>query len=94
MVTIHDAGGAVIGEITLSSKMIAALETGGEITLMFHTPQLLRGLLGESAGSVVLRKEGERIVAGNPQSVRKYCDLQKAIAAARRIPDAVAKNPG
>ncbi len=83
MSTIHDGDGNEIGDIALSEKQQGVLETGEEIVVIYHTPQLLRHLLGEQSGSFVLQKRGQRIVAKDADHLRGYANLQRAIKAAR-----------
>jgi hypothetical protein len=86
MTVIHDGDGNELADIALSEKQETVLRTGEEIVVLYHTPQMLRYVLGEQSGSFVLRRHGERIEAGDPVSLRKYADLQRAIKAAREHP--------
>jgi hypothetical protein len=83
MTDIFNAAGDKLGEIALSEKQRAALEAGTEITVLYHTPQLLRGVLGSHNGTFTLHKDGERIVTAAPDAVKRFADMQKAIRAAR-----------
>jgi len=85
MPDIHNDDGDNIAEMSLTERQMAALEEGGEIVVIFHTPQLLRGLLGERNGSFTLHKHADRIVTNEPEAVKVYAGLQKAIASARRM---------
>ena len=51
--------------------------------MIYHTPQLLRSVLGEQSGTFILSKLGERIVAADAKGLRVYANLQRAIKAAR-----------
>jgi len=83
MDTIYDSDGNDVGSIPLSDKQRTTIETGAEIVVIYHTPQLLRSLLGERNGSFVLRKDGNRVVTTTPAPVKEFVALQKAIVAAR-----------
>jgi hypothetical protein len=83
MADIFDASGDKLGEIALSEKQTAALEAGTEITVLYHTPQLLRGALGSRNGTFTLHKDGEHIVTAEPEAVKQFADMQKAVRAAR-----------
>ena len=88
MTAIHDDDGNEIADMTLSEKQDAILKAGEEIVVIYHTPQLLRTLLGEQNGTFVLRKNGDRITTANAATVKKFADLQRAIKAAREQRDA------
>lgn len=83
MDTIYDSDGNEIGGIALSEKQRATIETGADIVVIYHTPQMLRSLLGERNGSFMLRKDGERVVTTSSAAVKDFVALQKAIAATR-----------
>jgi hypothetical protein len=72
-----------IADIPLSVKQLAALEQGEEIAVIYTTPQLLRGTLGQQSGSFSLQKDHDRIVTQMPDAVKAYAKLQKSIAAIR-----------
>jgi hypothetical protein len=59
------------------------LESGTVISVLYHTPQLLRGTIDPINGSFMLRKEGEQIVTDNLDSIKRYVDLQALIARVR-----------
>lgn len=80
---IYDSDGTVIGSIALSDKQRTLLEAGEDITVIYHTPQLLRSLLGERSGSFTLRKVHQRIETDEPDAVKHFVALQQAIARAR-----------
>jgi hypothetical protein len=58
------------------------LAAGEEITVIYHTPQTLRGLLGQHNGSFSLKRT-DRITTQEPEEVRKFAQLQRSIKAAR-----------
>ena len=76
---IFDPDGNEIGTLLLSDGSYALLERDAEITVHFHTPQLLRFKLGEHNFSFTLRQRGDRVMAHDIESVRKYIRLQHDI---------------
>ena len=66
----------------LSDKQQAVLETGEEIVVIYHTPQMLRYVLGEKSGTFILRKAATDHRA-RCRVLRRYAELQRAIKAAR-----------
>jgi hypothetical protein len=80
---IYDSDGTVIGSIALSDKQQTLLEAGEDIVVIYHTPQLLRSLLGERNGSFMLRKDGERVVTTTTAAVKEFMAIQAGVAAAR-----------
>jgi hypothetical protein len=83
MPMIYDAEGHELGAISLTDKQEAALATGESIAVLYHTPQLMRGELGDRSGSFTLRKDGERLVTSTPASAKECVNLQRAIAAVK-----------
>ena len=83
MTIIRDGDGNEIADIALSEKQRTLLEAGENVVLIYHTPQMLRHLLGEYSGSFILGKQGEDVVTPAPDSLRAYAKLQRAIKAAR-----------
>lgn len=85
---IFDSNGNLLASIPVSHKLLAILATGAEVTMIFHTPQLLRHKLGERTGSVTLRQliPGTRVVTTQPGPVRAFAELQAAIRAAKQVP--------
>jgi hypothetical protein len=83
MTIIHDSDGNEIDDIVLSEKQRTLLEAGENVVMIYHTPQMLRYLLGEHSGSFTLGKSGEHVFTPVPDSLRAYAKLQRAIKAAR-----------
>ena len=86
MTVIHDDDGNEIADIGLSEKQRTLLEAGENVVMIYHTPQMLRHLLGEHSGSFELHKHDDRIVVGDAERLRAFADLQRAIKAAREQP--------
>lgn len=85
MPTVHDADGNVVAEISaLSEKMQGILATGGEITMIYHTPQMMRGMLGERNGSFSLHKDGDRLITTSPAAVKVFAEIQAGVAAIKK----------
>jgi hypothetical protein len=83
MSAIFDNNGNELADIALSEKQQTLLNTGENIVVIYHTPQMLRGLLGEQTGSFVLTKHQTQIVVNDADRLRAFADLQRAIKAAR-----------
>ena len=83
MPAIYDDLGNEVADIPLSEKQQTVLDAGEEIVVFYHTPQLLRAVLGQQDGRFTLGTDGERITTTDPVSLKKYADLQRAIKAAR-----------
>jgi hypothetical protein len=80
---VFDVGGDELGEIELSEKQAHVLAGGEDIVVIYHTPQTMRGLLGEQNGAFTLHKDGETVTAEDAAGVRRYASLQRAIKLAR-----------
>jgi hypothetical protein len=76
---IHDPDGNEIADFAISSKQEQALKAGEETTVLFHTPQLFRGTLGQLNGAFTLRQIGERVVTSDIDNVRTYAAIQTAV---------------
>jgi hypothetical protein len=83
---IFDDGGAEIAEIEISERQAGVLEHGDQIVVIYHTPQLLRHVLGEQAGSFELHKRGQFVIAKDVDGIKRYAGLQDAIKHARERP--------
>jgi hypothetical protein len=83
MTGIFDRDGNEIAQIEISHKQQAVLDTGEEIVVIYHTPQLLRHIIGEKSGTFVLRKMGLLVVAQDVAGIKRYAALQVAIKKAR-----------
>jgi len=76
---IFDSDGGSLGHITLSQNQMKTLATGGLIAVRYHTPQLLRDVLGDRHGLFELKLDGEHITATDPGEVKRYIELLDAI---------------
>ena len=83
---VFDRDGNELADLAISEKQQNILEANEKIVVLFHTPQLFRGLLGERTGSFMLRKIDDRIVATDTASVAKYAELMRAVKAVREQP--------
>lgn len=79
MQTIYDADGNELGTVPLTEKQQAALDAGGSIAVLYHTPQLMQAELGKASGSFSLHKEGDRLVTTTPAAVKEYARLRAAV---------------
>jgi hypothetical protein len=80
---VFDDQGNKLVTMPLSEKQLKLLEAGAEITVQYHTPQLLLHLLGQQSGQFKLRKHGGKFISEHPDIVRHFAILQKGIKAAR-----------
>jgi hypothetical protein len=83
MPMIFDRDGNELADIPLSERNQHVLDHDEEVVIIYHTPQMLRYVLGEKSGTFTLRKSGSHIVAADVVSLRAYADLQRAIRVAR-----------
>jgi hypothetical protein len=80
---IYDPEGNEIADFAISPKQEQALKAGEETTMLFHTPQLFRGTLGQINGAFTLRQVDDRVVTSDIDSVRAYARIQQAVKQAR-----------
>ena len=83
MTAVFDRDGHEIGDMPLTEKQQNLLASGEELVVVYHTPQLLRTLIGERNGSFVLQKLSERITCERADDMRAYVNLQRTIQKAR-----------
>lgn len=83
MQTIYDEDGHELGQVPLTARQQAALDAGGSIAVLWHTPQLMQAELGTRSGSFQLHKEGDRLVTGTPAAVKEYAALRAAVEAVK-----------
>jgi len=80
---VYDSDGNELGDVPVSEMQQAALERGGKVSVLYHTPQLLQHMLGRRSGSFMLYKEDDRVVALTSSAVKEFLDLRAAIKSAR-----------
>ena len=69
MEEIFDVDGNSLGKIPLSARQMDLLAVGENITVQYHTPQLLRHLVGERSGSFELGKNAAGQIVVVPDDV-------------------------
>lgn len=79
MQTIYDADGNELGSVPITEKQQAALDAGGSIAVLYHTPQLMQAELGKRSGSFSLHKDGDRLITTTPAAVKAYAELRAAV---------------
>jgi hypothetical protein len=79
MALVHDLDGKQSMEVPLSFKQRELLDAGQEVTISFHTPQLMRGLLGSRSGKVTIRRQGDQVIASNTRDFHAFKMLREAI---------------
>ena len=76
---IRYTDGKRIGAMTLSERSQTLLDSGEHVTVIYHTPQLLRDELGNITGSFVLYKDDDQIRTNDLRQVTEFLQLQTAI---------------
>jgi len=84
MATVYDPEGKHSLDLPLSEKQRALLEAGGEVTIVYHTPQLMRGLIGRSSGQLKVKQTDGRCMASDPLAFRAFQALWVAIEGVRK----------
>jgi len=79
---IYDADGNLLGNISLSDMQMKRLAAGGLISVRYHTPQLLRQVLGEHSGVFELMLKDGKIVSQGAEELKRYIALLDAIEVA------------
>jgi hypothetical protein len=83
MFKIYGEEGEVLGTLYLTEKQQKILDSGEQLVVIYHTPQLLQNVLGTRSGSIILVKQGEQIRTATPGAARDFIALQAAIKTAR-----------
>ena len=81
---VYEANGAQIGAVPISPRDLAVLHDGGTITVTFHTPRMLRQVLDIMNGSFDLIEVDGKIVTTQPETVKRYIEMQADIAKAMK----------
>ena len=84
---VYEANGAHIGEIPISAQQRAVLHAGGRITIDYHTPRMLREMLGARNGSFDVREIDGRLLVSDAEQVKCYIAMQIDIAHAMKQPE-------
>lgn len=79
---IYHEDGSKLGSMALSEKSQGILDEGEWVTILYHTPRMLRDRLGNKSGGFALHRVDDRIVTDNPAHVAEFLALQSAIAEA------------
>jgi hypothetical protein len=96
---VFEPTGALIGAIPLSAHMLRQLHGGQTVTIMFHTPRMLRDLMRPAAGSFEVTELKGKLVATNGEAVKQYIAMQAEIATSMKQaekwsdPDAESNDP-
>ena len=84
MTDIFDKDGNNIGDIELSEKQQRILNTDqAEVVMIYHTPQMLRGIIAPQNGSFVLRRLNARVEVDRPNVLQDYVRMRRAIVKAQ-----------
>jgi len=83
---VYESNGALIGAIPISPQQRNRLHAGSIITIMFHTPRMLREAIPIQGGQFDLVEDDGKILAADVETVKRYIEMQDAIAKAMRDP--------
>jgi hypothetical protein len=81
---VYEPNGAQIGAVPISPRDLSVLHNGGTITVTFHTPRMLRQVLDIMNGSFDLIEVDGKIVTTQPETVKRYIEMQADIAKAMK----------
>jgi hypothetical protein len=84
---VYEANGAHIGALPISPQDLSVLHNGGTLTITFHTPRMLRQVLDIMNGSFQLIEVEGKIITAQPETVKRYIDMQADIARAMKQPE-------
>ena len=84
---IYDPHLAHIGEIPISPQQRQQLHRGGTITLSYHTPRMLQGMLGQRNGQFDVIETDNRLIVSDVEQAKRFIELQADIARAMKQPD-------
>lgn len=81
---IYDPEGDQSIDLPLSDKQRALLEAGEDVTISYHTPQLMLGLIGRRSGQITIKQQGDRVMASKLDAFREFRALRAAIEAVQK----------
>ena len=81
---IYDPEGGQSFDLPLSYKQRMLLEAGAEVTISYHTPQLMLGLIGRRSGQITVKQHDGRVVASKLDAFREFRSLRAAIEAIQK----------
>lgn len=76
---IYDSAGGELADIEVSDKQRGLLDDGQEVSVIFHTPQTMRGLLQPATGAFSLRQVDGKAVTAHVNDLQRYATMQAAI---------------
>ena len=85
---IHDVDRMLIGEIPISPQQREQLHRGLCITIQYHTPRMLREILGPRNGQFEVQEgDDHRLIVNDVEQAKAFIILQLDIARAMKEPD-------
>ena len=84
---VYEPGGAQIGGIPISPQSLKQVHAGGTVTIAFHTPRMLRGVLGQKNGSFEVMEVNGKLVVNDPDQAKQYIAMQLDIARMMKQPE-------
>ena len=84
---IYDPNLAHIGEIPISTRDRAQLHRGGTITIVYHTPRMLREMVAVRNGQFDVKEINDRLIVTDIEQAKCFIELQADVARAMKQPD-------
>ena len=83
---IYDPNLAHIGEISISPQQREQLHRGGTVTIAYHTPRMLRELVGVRNGQFDVIETDNHLIVTDVDTAKRFIELQIDIARAMKDP--------
>ena len=96
---IYDPNLVHVGEIPISPRQREQLHRGGTITMSYHTPRMLREIIGVHNGQFDVIETDDRLIVSDVEQAKRVIELQTDIARALKQtekwidPDAKGNDP-
>jgi len=94
MADIHDEVGNKVATVTFSPQDQAVLDSGGKITLHFHTPISMRNILGPNDFTVTVDGSGPKLKTDSPDQFRRFVTLHNQVTLKMAADSAKGPAPG
>jgi len=76
---VYHVDGHLMHAIPISPKELDLLKQGVTITVTFHTPRMLHGVLGRQHGAFQLSMDGEKIISSTVEDFQRYVMMRRNI---------------
>ena len=84
---IYDPHLAHIGEIPISTRDRMQLHHGGTVTVIYHTPRMLRGMITPINGQFDIIETDNKLIVSDVEQAKRYILLNADVARAMKQPD-------